>query len=38
MPIGSPGMEVDGVEPRPYDVIAFDGKGNRTVFRHIAPR
>ena len=38
MPIGSPGMEVAGVEPRPYDVIAFDGKGNRTVFRHIAPR
>lgn len=38
MPIGSPGMEVEGVDPWPYDVIAFDGKGNRTVFRHIAPR
>ena len=36
MPIGSPGME--GAYPRPYDVIAFDGKGNRTVFQHIDPR
>ena len=36
MPIGSPGME--GPNPQPYDVIAFDGKGNRTVFEHVDPR
>lgn len=36
MPIGSPGME--GANPQPYDVIAFDGKGNRTVFEHVDPR
>ncbi len=36
MPIGSPGME--GSNPRPYAVIAFDGKGNRTVYRQIDPR
>jgi hypothetical protein len=23
MPIGSPGMEIDGFTPEPYDVIAF---------------
>ena len=36
MPIGSPGME--GRDPQPYDVIAFDGKGNRTVFEQVDPR
>ncbi|MDE2762418.1 MAG: DUF411 domain-containing protein [Gemmatimonadota bacterium] len=36
MPIGSPGME--GPNPQPYDVIAFDGKGNRTVFEQVDPR
>lgn len=36
MPLGSPGMEHPS--PQPYDVIAFDGKGNRTVFEHIDPR
>ncbi len=36
MPIGSPGME--GPNPRPYAVIAFDGKGNRTVYRQVDPR
>ena len=35
MPIGSPGME--GPNPRPYEVIAFDGKGNRTVFERVDP-
>ena len=38
MPVGSPGMEVEGVQPRPYDVIAFDGNGNRTVYRRVDPR
>ena len=36
MPIGSPGME--GPYARPYEVIAFDGKGNRTVFERVDPR
>lgn len=32
MPIGSPGMEVEGRAPQPYDVIAFTKQGKRTVF------
>ena len=30
MPIGSPGME--GPNPRPYDVLAFDKSGKTTVY------
>ena len=32
MPIGSPGMEVEGMAAQPYDVIAFDQAGNMAVF------
>ncbi|MEZ4705863.1 MAG: DUF411 domain-containing protein [Caldilineaceae bacterium] len=32
MPIGSPGMEVDGYAPEPFDVIAFDHSGQMQVF------
>ena len=32
MPVGSPGMEVAGAEPQPYDVLAFDAEGNSEVF------
>jgi hypothetical protein len=32
MPIGSPGMEVDGAETTPYDVLAFDKGGETKVF------
>ena len=32
MPIGSPGMEVAGVKPQPFDVLAFDKAGQTTVF------
>jgi hypothetical protein len=32
MPVGSPGMEVEGVAPHPYDVIAFDKSGRTEVF------
>lgn len=32
MPIGSPGMEVEGVDPVPYDVVTFDAQGNTTIF------
>lgn len=35
MPVGSPGME--GPNPVPYDVIAFDQDGNRSVFERIQP-
>ena len=30
MPVGAPGME--GPNPRPYDVLAFDASGNTTVY------
>jgi hypothetical protein len=32
MPIGSPGMEVAGMKPQPYDVLVFDKAGQTTVF------
>lgn len=32
MPIGSPGMEVEGTALEPFDVIAFDGEGQKEVF------
>jgi hypothetical protein len=32
MPIGSPGMEVAGMKPQPFDVLAFDKSGQTTVF------
>jgi hypothetical protein len=32
MPIGSPGMEVPGAKPRPYQVLSFDTQGNTKVF------
>jgi hypothetical protein len=36
MPIGSPGME--GPNPKPYDVLAFDAKGQTSVFSTQTPR
>ena len=32
MPVGSPGMEVEGVAAQPYEVIAFDKAGNTEIF------
>ena len=32
MPLGSPGMEVSGREPTPYEVIAFTKDGKTTVY------
>jgi len=32
MPIGSPGMEVAGMKPSAYDVLAFDKAGKIRVF------
>ncbi len=35
MPIGSPGME--GPNPEPYDILAFDQAGNVTVYESRSP-
>ncbi len=32
MPIGSPGMEVEGAAPQPYDVLAFTADGTTEVY------
>ena len=32
MPVGSPGMEVDGAADQPFDVISFDKEGQMQVF------
>ena len=32
MPVGSPGMEVAGAAPQPFEVIAFDKSGKTEVF------
>ena len=32
MPVGSPGMEVDGQPNMAFDVIAFDKSGNTEIF------
>lgn len=33
MPIGSPGMEIEGSEPETYDVVLFGPSGQRTFAR-----
>jgi len=37
MPVGSPGMEVDGMAAQPYDVIAFRTNGSTEVFASYGP-
>ena len=32
MPVGSPGMEVEGAADQPFDVLAFDKSGQVQVF------
>jgi len=34
MPLGSPGMEVEGVEPDTYEVVLFGTSGQRTFARY----
>lgn len=34
MPVGSPGMEVEGVEDDTYDVVLFGPTGQKTFSRH----
>lgn len=38
MPIGSPGMDFEGAEPQPYDVLAFDRTGRSWVHSSHGPR
>lgn len=33
MPVGSPGMEIEGAPAEPFDVVAFAADGSRYVFR-----
>jgi hypothetical protein len=37
MPLGSPGMEIEGEAAEPFDVIAFAADGSRTVYMTIQP-
>jgi hypothetical protein len=37
MPIGSPGMVVDGAAAQPYDVVAFDKAGKTEVYASYQP-
>jgi hypothetical protein len=32
MPVGSPGMEVAGVAPQPFNVVTFDAAGATTIY------
>ncbi len=34
MPVGSPGMEVDGMEPETYEVVLFGSDGRSTFVRY----
>ena len=37
MPIGSPGMEMEGVEDQPYDVVAFYADGSTEIYASYIP-
>jgi hypothetical protein len=37
MPVGSPGMEIPGAEPEPYEVLVFDKTGQTQVFSSYNP-
>ncbi len=38
MPIGSPGMEVEGTRRDAYDVVLFTDDGRRSVYKHYEAR
>ena len=38
MPVGSPGMEVEGMEPETYEVVLFGPSGQRTYARYTGAR
>ena len=33
MPVGSPGMEIEGFENEAYDVVTFDSEGRIEIFQ-----
>jgi hypothetical protein len=37
MPLGSPGMEIEGEPAEPYEVIAFAADGSRSVYMEMRP-
>ena len=37
MPLGSPGMEIEGEPAEPHDVIGFASDGGRSVFMEVRP-
>ncbi len=37
MPMNCPGMEIEGEQQEPFDVIAFAADGSRTVFMEVRP-
>jgi hypothetical protein len=37
MPLGSPGMQVEGEPGEPFDVIAFAADGTRSVYMEVRP-
>ena len=32
MPMGAPGMEIDGFDDEPFDVVAFNGEGEIEIY------
>lgn len=38
MPLGSPGMEIEGQPAEPYDVMAFAADGSRQVYLAVRPQ
>lgn len=32
MPVGSPGMEIEGFDTEPYDVVTFNGEGRIKIY------
>ena len=38
MPIGSPGMEMDGMAPETYEVVLFGSAGRKTFARYKGAR
>jgi hypothetical protein len=37
MPLGSPGMEIEGEPAEPYDVVAFAVDGARSIYMEVRP-
>jgi hypothetical protein len=37
MPVGSPGMEIDGFETEPFDVVSFDDQGVIEIYSSYGP-